>query len=182
MTIAIALNRVPAASTITSPKTAPSGEPPSPARGTAEPTPGEPEAREQGRGGQGDEPRVGGLERREERLRAATDELGDEAGDRRDQEQDGGEGQPGGGRERAVATGDGRPRHGRDRDQDRPGGREPDQQVHGPARPVAEEHEAERGEPQHHQHRGKDSELDRPHTHVAESTHAQAAKYPATPD
>ena len=144
----------------------PAREQPAPAeRAATKPTAGDPEPREHRRREQRDHPRIGRLERRQERLRPAADELRDDARDRGDQQQDGREPQPRGGRERPVAPRDRRPAHRHERDQDRPDGGQADDEVDGSARAVADEHQAEHHEPQDHEDHGQDPQLDRPHAH-----------------
>ena len=135
----------------------------------------EADARVQARGPQGEQPRIGGLERRKERLRAAAGQLGDEAGERGHEQEHGEQADPGDRRERAIPPGDRRPAHREQRDERGPDRREADQRVDRPARPVAGDHQDERGDPQAAQDGPQDPQLDHPHTHVGQSTQRSAS-------
>ncbi len=144
----------------------PAREQPAPAKRAApEPAAGDPEAREHRRGEQRDRPRIRSLERWQERLRAASDQLRDDARDRGDQEQDRREPEPRGGRKGPVASRHGWPPHRHERDQDRTDGCQADGEVDRSARAVADQHQAEHDEPQDHEDDGQDSQLDGSHAH-----------------
>ena len=96
------------------------------------------EAAEQARAGEGEQPRVGGLPRGQDRLRAGRGQLEDDAADRRDEDEGGQQPEPHGRREDAVVAGGRWPGEPDGRDGDRDEGREADQQVDRTARPVAE--------------------------------------------
>ena len=83
--------------------------PPAPDRRPALQPPGDPEAAEQAGREQRDQPRIDGLDRRQERLRAEGRQLRDDPGDRRDQAEQADEPEPDDRRERDVAAGDRRP-------------------------------------------------------------------------
>ena len=80
---------------------------------------GDAEAAEQARREERDQPRIGGLERRQQRPRPECDELGDDARDRRHEAQQGEDAEPDDHREGEVATGDRRPDHAGEGDGDR---------------------------------------------------------------
>ena len=156
----------------------PQHEPRPAERGTAQATARDAQAREQTRGDEGEEPGIRDLEGGQEGLRAPAGELGDEARERRDEQQDGGQGQPRDAGEGAVAARDGWPEDGGTRHQDRPDHGKPDQDVHGTARPVPQQHEDECRQPEDGDGDGQDPELDGSYPHGSESTHRAATGHP----
>ena len=142
-------------------------QPPAPDRRPALEPPRDPEAAEQARGEQREQPWIGRLERRQKRPRTERQELVDDAGDRRHEAEQGQDPEPDDGREGDVAACDRRPDHTGQGDPDRCQGEQPDEEIERPAGPVGEQHEAGRDRPADDQGDADESQFEGADTHRA---------------
>ena len=139
------------------------------ASGTQEPA-SDAEAGKDRRSEDGEDPWVGRLRRRQERLEAALQELPDQAGQRWQEDDRRGDAEPGDRAEgEAAARGRG-PLHGGGGDREGCQRGEAHQEVRGPARPVPRQEQHGDGCPQAGEAHGKEAELEQANAHDAQSS------------
>ena len=127
---------------------------------------GDPEPAEEAGGEERDQPRVDGLERRQERPRPECEQLGHHAGDRWHEAQEGQDAEGHDRRERHGTPRDGRPDRTGQGDRDRGHGRQADDDVERPARPVRQQHEPRRHRPADDERDGDEAKFEGADPHV----------------
>jgi hypothetical protein len=148
----------------------PADEPLPAHRRLAEPSPGEPEAGEQAGPQQPQNPRVRGLDRRQERLHAARPDLARDVGYRRDEDEQRSGREPDHRGERPRPARHGRPLHAGQGDDGGEEGRQPDGDVDRSARSVRDQDETGADDPAGRQGHPDQTQLERPDAHGGEST------------